>query len=179
MQTEVIANEYFRAEFSREKEVSELISGLTDELNVLEPTFSKGSNSSAALRLAIGKFLGDWNRDLLIQKDFPSRRFPSSHVQVDFQKEFFLQESSRKLQVTLEIFGDNRQALASNLLKLELAGRNFAKFGASVGIGVCIGDRLKKLGWDGSTATSDEYEFGLIHTYSRFIQTPIVLVSVS
>lgn len=179
MQTEVIANEHFRAEFSQEKDVSDLISALTGELNALEATFSKGENSSSTLRLAIGEFLGDWNRDLLIQQDFPSRRFPSSHVQVDFQRELFLQESSKKLQVTLEIFGDNRQALASNLLKLELAGRNFAKFGASVGIGVCIDNRLKKLGWDGSTATSDEYEFGLLHTYSRFIETPILLISVS
>lgn len=178
MHTELISNEYFGKEFQNETEIHKLISELTQGVKALDNSFSKGTNSSSSLRLGIGKSLADWNKDLLIQQDFPSRKFPSSHVQVDFQRELFLSESNRKVQITLEIFGDNRQALASNLLKLELAGRNFSKFGISIGIGVCIDKRLKKLGWDGSTATSDEYEFGLLHTYSRFIQTPILLIAV-
>ena len=179
MRTEVISNENFRSEFHEEKQVISLISSITQELNAVDTSFSRGANSSSALKWAIGQFLGDWNRDLLIQQDFPSRRFPSSHVQVDFQKELLLPESNRKVQVTLEIFGDNRQAVAANLLKLELAGRNYAKFGVAIGIGVCVDKELKKLGWDGSTATSDEYEFALLHTYSRFIETPIILVAVA
>jgi hypothetical protein len=178
MQTELISNEHFRAVFQQETSVVELIDSIAQQMSGLDNSFSGDSNGSSVLKMGIGDYLTDWNRDLLIQKDFPSRRFPSSHVQVDFQKEILLGDSKRKVQLTLEVFGDNRQALASNLLKLELAGRNFSKFGESIGIGVCVDKRLKKIAWDGSTATSDEYEFGLLHTYSRFIETPIVLLSV-
>lgn len=178
MHTEIISNRYFQEEFQKEAEVVDLISSLSQEVNALENSFSKGTNSSSSLKLSFAEFLKDWNKDLLIQQDFPSRKFPSSHVQVDFQTEIHLSESNRKVQITLEIFGDNRQALAANLLKLELAGQNFSRFGVSIGVGVCIDKRLKKLGWDGSTATSDEYEFGLLHTYSRFIKTPVLLLAV-
>lgn len=178
MQTNVITNEHFRKVFEKEATVVKIIDSIAQELRGLDNSFDKTSNGSSVLKALTGLFLADWNRDLLIQQDFPSRRLPSSHVQVDFQTELQLNTSGSKVQLTLEVFGDNRQALASNLLKLELAGRNFHKFGDSVGIGVCVDKRLKKVAWDGSTATSDEYEFGLMHTYSRFIETPIVLIAV-
>lgn len=179
MKTDIVKNGHYQREFGENHEVLGMISQLETQIRAIERTFEKGANSSSLLKKEIQKILINWNENLLIQSGFPTRKLPYSHVQVDFQNEFLLQEPKLKLQVTLEIFGDNRQAVAANLLKLELAGRNFSKFGQTIGIGVCIEKSLKAKGWDGSTATSDEYEFALLHTYARFIETPIILFVIS
>ncbi len=179
MKTEIVQNGHFQREFAENHEVLGMISHLENQIRTIQQPFTKGANSSSLLKQEVQKLLIDWNENLLIQSGFPTRKLPYSHVQVDFQNEFNFKRPMLKLQVTLEIFGDNRQAVAANLLKLELAGRNFSKYGQTIGIGVCIEKSLKARGWDGSTATSDEYEFALLHTYARFIETPLILFVVS
>lgn len=177
MEASIACNAEGQLLLSTEPKVQEFLDSFLSFFKSLDSDFEKGTNSSLALRGSIGDFLKSWNSDLLIQKGFPARKFPSSHVHVDFQNEISAEHSAEKIQLTVEIFGDNRQAIAANLLKLELAGRNFEQLGKSLGIGITLSKDLKKKGWDGATASSEEYEFALFHTYSRFLRVPLMLIS--
>lgn len=177
MRAKIVKNRPFQSNLEGDKDISEFLDAMVSHLGTVGGFYKKGGNSTSVLKSDIGLFFDGWNVDLLIQQDFPTRKFPSSHLHVDFQNEFVLGQPPRKTQVTVEIFGDNRQAIASNLLKLELAGRNFSRFGRSLGIGLCLTKSLKATGWDGSTASDEEYEFAMLNTYSMFIETPLVLIA--
>jgi hypothetical protein len=177
MKATLSCNDECSSLLNSEPEVAGFIDELVEFLSLMPGNFQKGSNSSFSLRRGLGEHLGSWNTDLLIQRDFPARKFPSSHVHVDFQTEISSSQGNQKTQITLELFADNRQAIASNLLKLELAGKNFKHIGNALGIGITLGKDLKKQGWDGATASSEEYEFALFHTYASFIKMPLALIS--
>jgi hypothetical protein len=119
-------------------------------------------------------FIDGWREKVSIIRDFPSK-YPKGHIKVDFQSRLTSDSGSC---LTLELFADNREALGTNLLKLQIANEVNGVIGETLGIGIVLSATLKKAGWDGSVATEDEYEYAMRHTYAKFILTPVVLLAV-
>jgi hypothetical protein len=89
-------------------------------------------------------------------------------------------ECAHRHRFFIEICFDNRQSIGTNLLKFELATKNFETNSErkSLGIMLCA-DRsaLRKFGWDESAASSEEYEVALRGPYGGImIHQPTLLV---
>ena len=74
---------------------------------------------------------------------------------------------------------DNRQAIGTNLLKFQLASSLFENHLKHTALSIIIcADRhsLKLFGWDGSIASSEEYEAALRGPYANIITANVVLM---
>jgi hypothetical protein len=80
----------------------------------------------------------------------------------------------------MELAFDNRQAIGTNLLKLEVAA-TAAQNSAQIGFGilVCPGDNILKVrGWDGAVGTSSEYESAIRDGYQDILSSNRALLVV-
>jgi hypothetical protein len=75
---------------------------------------------------------------------------------------------------------DNRQAIGTNLMKFEIASRNSVIGGRSpICIGICAEEsKIRKLGWDGAAASSQEYLEAINGAYSSVLTNPPLIFSI-
>lgn len=103
---------------------------------------------------------------------------PKTNYYVDAVFDAVTYDCTHSHRFVLEFCFDNRQAVGTNLLKFELATRNFSMSSnrAVTTMSICA-DRntLKNLGWDGSIASSEEYELALRSTYNQILTSKILL----
>lgn len=89
-------------------------------------------------------------------------------------------ECDHRHRFLIEICFDNRQSIGTNLLKFELAAKNFESLQNRKAHGFMLcADRaaLKKFGWDESAGSSEEYEVALRGPYGEIMQhQPTLLV---
>jgi hypothetical protein len=104
-----------------------------------------------------------------------------SNFFVEYMHDFVCSTCDETHRINLELCFDNRQAMAANIFKLEIANTNFAtkRNSKSLGVIVCLTDRAKQLGnWDNSVGTFDEYILAIETGYKDYIQTDLALISI-
>ena len=105
--------------------------------------------------------------------------FPKTNYQIDAVLDAPASECKHNHRFLVEHCFDNRQAIGTNLLKFELAASIFENNLNSSALPILIcADKtsLKSFGWDGSIASSEEYENAIRSAYSQVIKTAPVLM---
>lgn len=90
------------------------------------------------------------------------------------------QECSHSHRFLLQFMFDNRQAIGTNLIKFDIAAYNAAKSNRlTTAIAICAEkNEIKKLGWDGSAASAQEYLNAITGPYESIIKFPPYIFSI-
>lgn len=137
--------------------------------------------ASEFIRQSIERPLKTWSTKALFTSAFPPIKAMSNY-RIDYQVRNLEIEPNLKEQVTLELAFDNRQAVGTNLLKLESSARQFASDtgGTCMSVLIAPSQDLKDLGfWDNSVATAPEYSWAIRVAYKFLLISPLVLLTVS
>jgi hypothetical protein len=119
-----------------------------------------------------------WVRQLLGIDAIPGHLHNQNYV-VDFSCDNNIQSCAERHRLLLEICFDNRQAVGTNIFKLETSARNFRDKTRGIAIGVIIcADRksLKSGGWDAGVADEEEYQVALSTAYKEYLSSSISLM---
>ncbi len=125
--------------------------------------------------------ISGWVAKQNVNPDVP-KALGRTSFEVDFAKIFRQMGCGADHQVLFELAFDNRQAVGSNLLKMEVASRKHAMAsggGISFGILLCPGSNiLTERGWDPAVGTSAEYENALLVGYKGILNSNFGLLVV-
>ena len=133
------------------------------------------------IRQSLKEPLSSWSTKVLFTSALPPVR-AASNYKIDYQLRSSNQDPKTKRLISLELVFDNRQAIGTNLLKLESAARQFAldTGGFSLSVIVAPSQQLKNRGfWDSSVATDAEYSWAVRNAYSSLLTSPLALISLS
>ena len=147
-----------------------------DELDERKP-------STPQIRAKVeGKLVEDgWSQKVLIIDDFPSG-VNRANYEVDFQLQFHCAECGLPHQISLELAFDNRQAIGSNLLKMDSANRSFDDIGHGICLSVIVVTTAMNRDagkWDNAIAIDHDYSWALRKAYRRYFSTPIMLLTMA
>lgn len=80
----------------------------------------------------------------------------------------------------LQFMFDNRQAIGTNLLKFDVAAYNAHNHNRNTTtIGLCVEkDHIKKLGWDGSLGSAQEYLHAITGPYGSILKNPPIIFAI-
>lgn len=120
----------------------------------------------------------NWDLSVLVAPRFP-QSIPRQNVTIDWCTTTRQSGCDSRHLLSIEICFDNRQAIGTNLLKMELANREFERSAPGETLGLLIvADRqtLRDGRWDNSAGSAEEYEVALTSAYSELITTPIGLL---
>jgi hypothetical protein len=146
-------------------------------LNHVDPS----TKATEYIRQSLVKPLKPWSTKVLATSVLPPNR-ASSNYRIDYQVRSTEAGTDSKKLISLELVFDNRQAVGTNLLKLESSARQFVSDtkGICMSLIVAPSQNLKDLGfWDNSVATGPEYSWAIRKAYSFLISHPLVLITVS
>ena len=117
-----------------------------------------------------------WRSHFKISKDV-SEVYPLANYVLDAMQDVTSNECNHTHRFLVEFCFDNRQAIGSNILKFEVASRVAIQSNYQpVPILVCAElEVLKDYGWDGSIASSAEYEYALRVLYRDLVQYPPII----
>jgi hypothetical protein len=147
------------------------------DLNRINPAMK----ATELIRQSLVNPLKPWSTKVLVTSVLPPNR-ASSNYRIDYQARNTEESSSSKGLISLELAFDNRQAVGTNLLKLESSARQFVSDtkGICMSLIVAPSQNLKEYGfWDNSVATGAEYSWAIRKAYSFLISHPLVLITVS
>jgi hypothetical protein len=117
-----------------------------------------------------------WNHRVLITEDFPAG-VSKANYEVDYQTQYTCESCNRPHQLSLELGFDNRQAVGSNLLKMDSANSGFN--GESISIIVVTNSKGRESGrWDNSVAIDYDYSWAYRKAYSKYFKTVILLLTI-
>jgi hypothetical protein len=122
-----------------------------------------------------------WAKKFPIDHDFPRADLPTANYDLDWHLTFDCAHHADKHAIALELAFDNRQAIGTNLLKLEAASSRFSKSANRLHLGVLLTatkTALKNGGWDGGIASSEEYENAVLHCYDQVLKRSIMVMSI-
>jgi hypothetical protein len=99
---------------------------------------------------------------------------------IDYFRNEDLQSCGHFHRYFLQFMFDNRQAIGTNLMKFEIASRNSIIGGRTpICIAICAEEsRIKKLGWDGAAASSQEYLEAINGAYATVLSNPPLIFSI-
>lgn len=98
--------------------------------------------------------------------------------------DYFLDENSEtcghKHRYLLQFMFDNRQAIGTNLLKFDIAAKNSSEHNRVVtNIGICVEKSvIRKLGWDYSAASAQEYINAIVGPYKKVLNNPPLVLAI-
>lgn len=134
-------------------------------------------SGSSLVRNFIKSITEGWEFGVLIERDFPTERISSANAKIEFQKCIY-DVGGKKLWMQLEVLGDNRQAIGTNLLKLNQANKFRQSSAGSIAIGIAFEKSFRDLHWDPGVATFEEYEYALRDSYRSYFDTPLLLLGI-
>lgn len=157
--------------------LSRILDALKGTPSLTSVEFEKTKSLRAVLTTNLTSESG-WVRQLVGIDAIPSNLHNQNYV-IDFSSDYQSEVCSERHRVLLEICFDNRQAIGTNIFKLETAAKNFREKtgGDAVGIIIC-GDRksLKVGGWDAGVADEEEYQVALGTAYGDYLSSSISLL---
>lgn len=136
---------------------------------------------SNSVRKILAKYLtkeSGWQPNFLVFTNV-STSVPRKNYVVDFVFDFDLTECPNKHRVVLEVCFDNRQAIGTNLLKLDKAVVDFeSRQGREAeAILICADRRTLDIGeWDSGVADEEEYQIALSQAYKSYLSAPMSLM---
>jgi len=155
----------------------ELVNALGSFPPVNSSSFDRKRSIRDALSSQLTAELG-WVNQLLGIEGVPPNLHNKNYV-VDFAKDSNLSGCTNRHRVLVEICFDNRQAIGTNVFKLDSAARSFRERtgGEAVGVIICADRKaLKSGGWDPGVADEEEYLVALDTAYSHYLLSPISLL---
>ena len=164
--------EWFRHQFELVRKSLEKVN-----LNQVNPS----TKATEFIRQSLVKSLKPWSTKVLATSVLPPNR-ASSNYRIDYQVRSTETGTDSKKLISLELVFDNRQAVGTNLLKLESSARQFVSDtkGTCMSLIVAPSQNLKDLGfWDNSVATGPEYSWAIRKAYSFLLSHPLLLITVS
>lgn len=158
------------------------ITGLKLALEQIVVALESKDSPSKQIKNATGEIFqqgGDWRQPFQIDTNVSSI-YPLSNYKLDAMIDESPANCEHFHRALVEQCFDNRQAIGTNLLKFQLATSLFEARLNHITLSIIIcADRhsLKLFGWDGSIASSEEYEAALRGPYAKIITTaPILMV---
>jgi hypothetical protein len=145
--------------------------------NPSQPDFQRSTSVRNTLSGHLTKESG-WQANFLAFTNV-SASVPKKNYIVDFVFDFEMDTCPNKHRVVLEVCFDNRQAIGTNLLKLDKAVSDFvSKQGREAeAILVCADRRTLDFGgWDSGVADEEEYQIALSQGYKSYLKAPISLM---
>ena len=121
---------------------------------------------------------GDWRQPFQFDSSVSSI-YPLSNYRLDAMIDEISADCEHSHRILVEQCFDNRQAIGTNLLKFQLASSLFENHLKHTALSIITcADRhsLKLFGWDGSIASSEEYEAALRGPYANIITANVVLM---
>lgn len=156
---------------------SKILDALKEAPSLTSPEFEKTKSLRAVLTRNLTSEAG-WVRQLVGIDAIPNNLHNQNYV-IDFASDYQSEFCHDRHRVLLEICFDNRQAVGTNIFKLETAARSFREKtgGYAVGIIIC-GDRksLTVGGWDAGVADEEEYQVALGTAYGDYLSSSISLL---
>lgn len=157
------------------------ISIITESLKRL--SFELGSTSTAPKIIAnwVKNFSHEygWIESFRINPDIP-KDLPTANYLMDAILDQYDADCGHHHRFLVQTCFDNRQALGTNLLKFEIAQFKFCKTPKHKTLSIIICGEpktLKNLKWDGSVASSSEYELALSSGYCGVLEVnPLLIV---
>jgi hypothetical protein len=146
------------------------------DLNQLDAS----TKTTEYIRQNLDRHLHSWSTKVLFTSVLPPNR-ATSNYKIDYQLRNKDSSTATNL-VSLELVFDNRQAIGTNLLKLETSARQFVfdTGGTCLSLIVAPSQDLKDSGyWDDSVATGPEYSWAIRKAYNFLLTSPLVLITVS
>ena len=163
---------------SAEQEVISSIKSQLENLDLNKNSVDPASKQIKDTTMEIFK-KSEWRHPFLFDTSV-SDVYPKTNYQIDAVMDKKSELCNHNHRFLVEHCFDNRQAIGTNLLKFELASSIFENTLNSNALPILIcADKasLKSFGWDGSIASSEEYENAIRSAYSQIIKTaPVLLV---
>lgn len=121
-----------------------------------------------------------WTGKQLISRRFPSGVLPSANYTMDWQTGDSCQVDKGLHSYSFEYCFDNRQAIGTNLLKMETVHLNSAQASNHTGILLTGTTQALRLGgWDNGIASCEEYLNAIKYVYERSLSSNIVILSLN
>ena len=159
----------------------ESLDALFEGLRKVTALDSPGFERSKSIRDALSQSLnqdGGWVKKLLGVDSLPSNLHNQNYI-IDFACDLKLEQCAQRHRLLVEIGFDNRQAVGTNIFKLETAASNFREKTGGDALGILICGERKALnagGWDSGVADEEEYQIAIGTAYRSHLTTPISLV---
>ena len=116
-----------------------------------------------------------WKKNRIIDASIPSG-ISNSIYKVNLLKDLPNNDCAHHHRIFFHCFFDNRQAIGTNILRLEFAIDNFQREKNKVGHAIALvvdSNMRSKYGWDNAVGTSDEYEFALKNPFKNYVKNSI------
>ena len=158
-----------------------LLAELVNVLNLIPAINSSSFDRKRSIRDTLMSQLKPelgWVHQLLGVESVPPNLHKNNYV-VDFAKDSNLSDCTQRHRVLVEICFDNRQAIGTNIFKIESASRSFREKtgGEAIGIIVCADRKTLKIGgWDPGVADDEEYEVAIDTAYASFLSSAMSLL---
>jgi len=140
-----------------------------------------GGPSRQVRDLVENKMLSNgWVPRILIDRQLPNEISLANYT-IDYQLIFEYQDCDCKHQLVVEMCFDNRQAIGTNVLKVDFANRNFtaSRDRVSAAVLVVLNSGAREAGrWDNGVGVQDEYSLALRRVYAHNVSTTILLLVV-
>lgn len=177
----MVIHQYLSGQLSLCNSALQRIEDLRSALSMLEIHQDSGSGGiSKRLISALQGYLltGGWQSSWPIDKTVSHDGYASFFI--DYQLDEELADCRHFHRYFLQFMFDNRQAIGTNLLKFEIASRNSVINGRiPICIAVCAEEgKIRKMGWDGAAASSQEYLSAISGPYSAVLSNPPVILSI-
>lgn len=119
-----------------------------------------------------------WIESFRINPEIP-KDLPITNYLMDGILDHYEAECGHHHRFLIQTCFDNRQAIGTNLLKFEMAQLKFCKTPKHKVLPIILcaePDVLKMLKWDGSVASSSEYELALLSGYKGILAVSPILI---
>lgn len=161
-------------ELNQIAELKKSIEGINVEKSVVDSPSKQIREATAELFKQ-----GEWRQSFQFDTTV-SDIYPATNYQLDAVLDYPNLDCGHSHRIFVEQCFDNRQAIGTNLLKFELAKSIYERSldFKSLSLIICADKAcLKKFGWDGSIASSEEYENALRGAYNSILKiNPVLLV---
>ena len=166
---------------SSEPCIAKLIEAIQLQLS-LSPDFDSENFSRTktfrGLLRGLVEMNSNWNWKFLGLDAIPDGLFNENYV-IDAVSDQAFNSCSRRHRLLVELCFDNRQAIGTNILKLESAARQFeSRTGGKAYCLIICADRkaLKNGLWDSGVADEEEYQIAISTAYREFVTSPFSLL---
>jgi hypothetical protein len=119
-----------------------------------------------------------WQANFLGLESIP-RTMPNKNYVIDFIFDGSCSDCKKRHRLFVEVCFDNRQAIGTNILKLDSAASFFQDKTSGVALSVIVCADRKALstgGWDSGVGDEEEYQIALNTAYKKHLKTNISLL---
>lgn len=139
-------------------------------LLVLDIDTAGPASNKVKLPLISWAIQNGWKKNRIIDASIPSG-ISNSIYKVSLLRDLPNNSCPHHHRIFLHCFFDNRQAIGTNILKLQFAVDNFQRDETKIAhaIAIVVDTNVRsKYGWDKSVGTSEEYEFAIKHPFKYY-----------